>query len=46
MKKDAKLLESLHQKFVDGAVNNGEDRNTVEKFWADLMEFARYAFNA
>ena len=46
MKKDAVLLESLHSKFVEGAVANGENRNDLEKFWEDLMEFARYAFNS
>lgn len=46
MKKDAALLETLHSKFVSGAVKSGEDERLVEQFWADLMEFARYAFNA
>lgn len=46
LKKDAALLETLHSKFVSGAVKSGEDERLVEQFWADLMEFARYAFNA
>lgn len=45
-KKDAALLASLRDKFVNGAVKNGERQSEVEEFWEELMDFAKYAFNA
>ena len=46
MKKDLKLLQSLKEKFVEGAVANGEYRPDVEQFWEYLLGFASYSFNA
>ena len=46
MKKDEEKLKSLKEDFINGAINSGEDKIKVERFWEELMEFARYAFNA
>ena len=43
-KKDEEKLKSLREKFINGAVTNGEDKKNVEEFWEDLLEFARYAY--
>ena len=45
-KKHEDKLKALREDFIDGAVNSGEDKIKVERFWEELMEFARYAFNA
>ena len=45
-KKDINLLLSLKDKFISGAIANGEEKNKVEEFWEHLLEFARYSFNA
>ena len=45
-KKDINLLLSLKDKFISGAIANGEEKNKVEEFWKNLLEFARYSFNA
>lgn len=45
-KKDAAKLASLREDFINGAVANGEDKKEVAQFWEELLEFARYAFNA
>ena len=45
-KKNMDLLLSLKDKFVSGAIANGEEKNKVEEFWEGLLEFARYSFNA
>lgn len=45
-KKDLKLLLSLKDKFIEGAVKNGENRHDVEEFWENLIGFASYSFNA
>jgi DNA polymerase-3 subunit alpha len=44
-KKDAKLLESLHGEFVEGAVKSNQNREVVENLWEELKDFGRYAFN-
>lgn len=45
-KKDAAKLASLREDFINGAVANGESEKEVAQFWEELLEFARYAFNA
>ena len=45
-KKDINLLLSLKDKFISGAVANGENRKEVEAFWEELLGFASYSFNA
>lgn len=42
-KKDAALLASLKDKFINGAVASGEDERKVSSFWEELMLFAQYA---
>lgn len=42
-KKDAVLLASLKDKFINGAVASGEDKIKVSSFWEELMLFAQYA---
>jgi DNA polymerase-3 subunit alpha len=39
-------MESLHDKFIEGAEKKGfGPREKLEKIWADWSEFAKYAFN-
>jgi len=39
-------MESLHEKFIEGAKNKGfEPVEKLEKIWADWAKFAEYAFN-
>lgn len=45
-KKKIELLKSLKEKFIEGAVKNGEYRKDVEEFWEHLLGFASYSFNA
>lgn len=45
-KKKAALLEKMKPKFIDGAIENvGASRETMEKFWTKLEDFASYCFN-
>lgn len=42
VKKQRKILK---KKFVDGAIANGAERETVERLWEAMTKFARYGFN-
>lgn len=42
---DEKLLKSYHEKFVEGAVVNGIDRETAEKIYSVILDFSAYSFN-
>jgi len=44
-KKDRVALVAMRSEFIDGAVNNGKDRDKVSKLFDDMEEFSRYAFN-
>lgn len=44
-KKLPEELEKYRQKFQDGAVVGGMDRQVAERIWGQLQEFAAYAFN-
>jgi DNA polymerase-3 subunit alpha len=44
-KKDLELIGSQGLEFVEGAVANGYDVRLAEKVFADIREFAKYAFN-
>ena len=44
-KKIFSLLEKLKPKFIDGGINNGYDKEILEKIWKDWEAFASYAFN-
>jgi DNA polymerase-3 subunit alpha len=45
-KKQADLLESLHEDFISGGVANGNSKDDLESLWEKMTEFGRYAFNA
>lgn len=44
-KKIQSLLESQHDKFVSGGMNNGYDKDILERVWIDILESASYSFN-
>ena len=44
-KKDLKKMESLKDKFLAGAINNGMTDTDANKLWGDIVGFASYAFN-
>lgn len=45
-KKNPEVLAKLKNSFIEGAINHsGADRKTMEKFWAQLEDFAAYCFN-
>jgi len=44
-KKIASLLKKQKEKFINGAVNQGIQREIAEKIWSWFLPFARYGFN-
>jgi DNA polymerase-3 subunit alpha len=44
-KKILEVMAPLKAEFVDGAVERGYARRTVEQVWSDIEKFAQYAFN-
>lgn len=44
-KKKIEELEKLYAAFMEGGVNNGHPKETLEKIWTDWRKFASYAFN-
>lgn len=44
-KKDMAKLLGMKDKFIRDAVGAGQDKAKIEKLWADMEEFGRYAFN-
>jgi DNA polymerase-3 subunit alpha len=45
-KKIMEMMRKVKPEFIDGAVqHSGADRALMEKFWAQLEEFANYCFN-
>ena len=44
-KKQIDVLESLHDKFIDGGKANGHPEKVLNKIWNDWRKFAQYAFN-
>jgi DNA polymerase-3 subunit alpha len=44
-KKQADLLAQQKQKFIDGGVANGYDRDMLERVWDDISKSAEYSFN-
>ena len=44
-KKNEKLIEENHQKFVDGALAQGHDREAAEKVYQYIEKFGNYGFN-
>ncbi|MEO8785176.1 MAG: DNA polymerase III subunit alpha, partial [Candidatus Saccharimonadales bacterium] len=45
-KKNPETLKKLKADFIEGAIKTvGADRNLMDKFWAQLEDFAAYCFN-
>lgn len=44
-KKDADLMKTMKDKFIDGAKAKGMREEPVEKLWDDIEGFAAYSFN-
>lgn len=44
-KKQVELLAALKDQFIQGAINNGVDREIAEKIFADIEKFGYYGFN-
>ena len=44
-KKQLDVLESLHDKFINGGKKNGHPEKILKKIWKDWRKFAQYAFN-
>lgn len=44
-KKKKDVMDKMKVKFIEGAIENGVSRQTIEKFWKDLLGFADYCFN-
>ena len=44
-KKIKELLVAQEQKFTEGAVKNGVNKNIAEKIWQWILPFAEYGFN-
>ncbi|MCD6270994.1 DNA polymerase III subunit alpha, partial [bacterium] len=44
-KKIASLLKKQKEKFINGAVNQGIQREIAERIWSWFLPFARYGFN-
>ncbi len=44
-KKKRDIMLKMEKRFVEGAVENGIDRQLIEQFWGKLMGFADYCFN-
>ena len=44
-KKQLDVLESLHDKFINGGKEHGHPVEILEKIWGDWRKFAQYAFN-
>lgn len=45
-KKIMSMMQKVKPEFVEGAIkHSGADRKDMEKFWAQLEEFANYCFN-
>lgn len=44
-KKSREDLLKLRDEFINGAVNNGYDKDSVSRMFDDMEEFSRYCFN-
>lgn len=44
-KKHLEELAAYKDKFIEGMIERGAEREKVEKFWQELLEFSKYAFN-
>lgn len=44
-KKHMLFLDAIKPSFIEGGLKNGHSQETLEKIWADWLEFGKYAFN-
>ena len=44
-KKMKNVITQMRSKFINGGIENGHDKKTLEKIWSDWEKFAEYAFN-
>ena len=44
-KKKTEKFMAYHDKFIDGLVENGANKNEAENFWSELVDFSKYCFN-
>ena len=44
-KKKKDIVDKMKPKFINGGIDNGHDKKTLEKIWSDWEKFAEYAFN-
>ena len=44
-KKHLNEIEDAKGKFVEGLLAKGANKDDIERFWQQLLEFAKYAFN-
>ena len=44
-KKKIDILNSLHDDFISGGLENGNPEEVLNKIWKDWLAFAKYAFN-
>jgi DNA polymerase III alpha subunit/intein/homing endonuclease len=44
-KKKADLMAKMKEKFINGAVERGFDKEKITKLWEDIEKFASYSFN-
>ena len=44
-KKKAAAMEKERERFIEGAVKNGASESTAKAIFADMADFAKYAFN-
>ena len=44
-KKNEQLIEENRQKFIDGALSQGHDRNSAQKVYQYIEKFGNYGFN-
>ncbi|RUM59073.1 MAG: hypothetical protein DSY60_00505, partial [Persephonella sp.] len=44
-KKKADLMAKMKEKFIDGAVKRGFNKEKITKLWEDIEKFASYSFN-
>jgi DNA polymerase-3 subunit alpha len=44
-KKKLDVMQKMQVKFIDGAIARGVPKETIERFWKNLLGFADYCFN-
>lgn len=44
-KKKKELMDTMKEKFINGAISRGKDKDKVIKLWETIEKFAEYSFN-